>query len=430
MTVNQPKKKDERKRHTKPCKYFQTGTCPLSAALCDFAHIFSSSMPPDVHHSAQFCRFYDAGYCRNGNNCRFRHDPQHYLPVALDPNWINTPRVTLHEANYMPSQYISAYATPPTMLNPICYPPPFWAYESYPQYSPPPPPSHYYPTDFYTPVLQPDYNSRHNSTDSSSITSSLTTASDYPHATQVIIERDLQGPGVEVRNRPEYIVTPLDHDVASTLFSGSSGIAKAKIEDIQAIDFDNNKMQSDSSKPHSKAEHKPYKIVRCKFHRPPKKLCPKGGSCTFIHTNPLSLNNPKEVSREGVSSSGSEKTISPSTKKESEPKLCSPGHTLPPKPLTHIEAERQKGHFAVTWRVISGGVQMGVNKPDIAINLKSNVPTTTLSVADSVARLPVQSLDHSDMTRLSRKRTLSSPSRPTLALVPNSEVTCADNPSF
>ncbi|KAJ3747503.1 hypothetical protein DFH05DRAFT_817039 [Lentinula detonsa] len=327
-------------------------------------------MPPDVYHSAQFCRFYDAGYCRNGNSCRFKHDPQHFLPVAVDPNWINTPQaVTMHEASYMSTPYIFPYIPPSAMSSPICYQLPFGIYDSYPQYSPPLPPlSQYHPADWCPPNLQPNYVSRSSSMDSSSITSSLVTVSEY---SQCITEGNVQEPVAEAASHPEYVTSP-DHCSNSALFRGSSGIAKAKPQEIQATTkTDTNKPKSNSSQPrlHSKPynERKPSKTVRCKFHKPPKKICPKGDNCTFIHSVSSPLTNAKGVSWE-VESSGSQKNNSVSPKKDTDSKLPSPGHTLPAKPLTYFEAERQKGFFAVTWRVISGGVQMGVNQPDSGIS--------------------------------------------------------------
>ncbi|KAJ4501317.1 hypothetical protein C8R41DRAFT_198879 [Lentinula lateritia] len=418
MTVSQPKMKEERKRHTKPCKFFQTGTCPLSAAHCNFAHIFSSIMPPDVHHSAHFCRFYDAGYCRNGNSCRFRHDPQYYLPIAVDPNWISAP--PLHDTGYIPTQYISPYAPPLPVTNAVSYPSPFWLSESYPQFPPPlPPSSQYHPEELYSPVLQPEYISRSNSMDSSSVTSSLATVSDHPHLNNLQVMGLGGAPVVEdPLNKPECIVVPVDHCAGSTLFIGSSGIPKAQLQNIQTTSDDH------SSKLHSNVERKPYKTVRCKFHKPPKRLCPKGDGCTFIHSNPVPLLPSKDSSQ----ASGSEKTTAPSIKITSESKFRSPEHALPSKPLTHIEAERQKGYFAVTWRVISGGVQMGVNKPDSEITLEHDTKTidykhetsmtlpSMFSAVASVcrARSPAQSLDYSHSARVykpPRKRTISNPSR-------------------
>ncbi|KAJ3782984.1 hypothetical protein GGU10DRAFT_378090 [Lentinula aff. detonsa] len=386
-------------------------------------------MPPDVYRSAQFCRFYDAGYCRNGNSCRFKHDPQHFLLVAVDPNGINTPpAVTMHEASYMSTPYIFPYIPPSAMSSPICYQVPFGLYDSYPQYSPPlPPPSQYHPADWYPQNLQPNYVSRSSSMDSSSITSSLVTVSE---SSQCIPEGNVREPVAEGANHPEYVTSP-DHCSNSALFRGSSGIAKAKPQEIQATTkIDTNKPKSNSSQPrlHSKPynERKPSKTVRCKFHKPPKKLCPKGDNCTFIHSDPSPLTNAKGVSWE-VESSGSQKNNSVSPKKDTDSKLPSPGHTLPAKPLTYFEAEREKGFFAVTWRVISGGVQMGVNQPDSGIKhssrapdrknlvLKTPAPAFPNAETDPRPRSPAQSLNRSNPAKIDRpprKRTLSSPSRP------------------
>ena len=46
-------------------------TCPLSADVCDFAHVL-------VNSASRFkvddsCRFYKFGYCANGSRCRFAH---------------------------------------------------------------------------------------------------------------------------------------------------------------------------------------------------------------------------------------------------------------------------------------------------------------------------------------------------------------------
>ncbi|KAJ3848823.1 hypothetical protein EV368DRAFT_86191 [Lentinula lateritia] len=356
-------------------------------------------MPPDVHHSAQFCRFYDAGYCRNGNNCRFRHDPQYYLPIAVDPNWINAP--PLNDTGYIPTQYLSPYAPPLPVTNAVSYPSPFWLSESYPQFPPPlPPPSQCHPEELCSRVLQPGYISRSNSVDSSSVTSSLATVSDHPHLNNLHVIAE--APVVEDSlNKPECIVVPVDH------------------YNIRTTSDDN------SSKLHSNLERKPYKTVRCKFHKPPKRLCPKGDDCTFIHSNPVPLLSSKGSPQ---ASSESEKTTGPSIKMTSESKSRSPEHALPSKPLTHIEAERQKGYFAVTWRVISGGVQMGVNKPDSEITLEHDTRTidyknetsmtlpSMFSAVASVcrARSPAQSLDYphsATVNRPPRKRTISNPSR-------------------
>ncbi|TDL17747.1 hypothetical protein BD410DRAFT_539916 [Rickenella mellea] len=67
------------KRHTKPCVYYQTNSCPLSPDECDFAHIIA---PPDLPYPLKApsstlrskpCRFFVTGSCKQGVWCRFKH---------------------------------------------------------------------------------------------------------------------------------------------------------------------------------------------------------------------------------------------------------------------------------------------------------------------------------------------------------------------
>ncbi|TFK70921.1 hypothetical protein BDN72DRAFT_495384 [Pluteus cervinus] len=67
MQSSPVKKHSQKKRHTKPCKFYQTQTCQLSAEECDFLHIPPS--PPQ----APFCRYYLAGHCSNSDWCRYNH---------------------------------------------------------------------------------------------------------------------------------------------------------------------------------------------------------------------------------------------------------------------------------------------------------------------------------------------------------------------
>ncbi|KAF9030194.1 hypothetical protein BDZ89DRAFT_678652 [Hymenopellis radicata] len=59
-----------KKRHTKPCRYFQVSNCPKSAEECDFAHVIA---PTPITPSSKACRYYLAGNCTNGMWCRFVH---------------------------------------------------------------------------------------------------------------------------------------------------------------------------------------------------------------------------------------------------------------------------------------------------------------------------------------------------------------------
>ncbi|KAK2459693.1 hypothetical protein APHAL10511_008338 [Amanita phalloides] len=59
------------KRHTKPCKYYQTMSCPLPADVCDFAHVPVNPSPGFTIDDP--CRYYQTGFCANGAWCSYSH---------------------------------------------------------------------------------------------------------------------------------------------------------------------------------------------------------------------------------------------------------------------------------------------------------------------------------------------------------------------
>lgn len=50
----------------KPCKFYQLGSCPLTAQQCSFAHFVPAPAP-------RACRYYLQGYCKDGILCRYLH---------------------------------------------------------------------------------------------------------------------------------------------------------------------------------------------------------------------------------------------------------------------------------------------------------------------------------------------------------------------
>ena len=60
----------------KPCVFYQSNSCPLSAAECDFAHILAgASVDPPLLTPLRTkpCKFFAAGRCKDGVWCRFKH---------------------------------------------------------------------------------------------------------------------------------------------------------------------------------------------------------------------------------------------------------------------------------------------------------------------------------------------------------------------
>ncbi|KIK69747.1 hypothetical protein GYMLUDRAFT_52914 [Collybiopsis luxurians FD-317 M1] len=382
MTVNGTKKK----RHTKPCKYFQMGTCPFSGMQCDFAHTLSSAL--DVH-SVVSCKFYESGYCRNGTSCRFWHSPAHPAPIVVDSNWANSPAVT--DRSYIPPWFIPpAYASPHAIpTSTTGYPSPFWIYDSYPQLSPPVTGMSSLP--YLESMNFPIHQSRSNSVEShSSSMSFLDTPTYNPQSdrVQVVGEDDIGESPPTQANDTSAVPAPLSQ---STIKNQVAGV-KAKL------------------KPNCSKESKSYKTVLCKFHNKPPRHCSRGDKCTFIHAN-ASIINDLSSAQGGHSK---KRTVSPES--DSARKPISP--SLPTKPKTRIEAERQKGFYPVTWRVIGGGVLMGVSQPDLEIKYQVDEehqdPKIVLhsslkqefsgGAPDQTFNIPVESRP--------RKRTLSNPSPP------------------
>ena len=69
----------------KPCLYFQTGHCPLSATECDFAHVLVTDdeeldrlKNPQATLRTKPCKFFLSGRCKDGDWCRFKH------PISME----------------------------------------------------------------------------------------------------------------------------------------------------------------------------------------------------------------------------------------------------------------------------------------------------------------------------------------------------------
>ncbi|TEB40042.1 hypothetical protein FA13DRAFT_49589 [Coprinellus micaceus] len=105
------------KRHTKPCKYYQTSKCPYSADVCNFAHVLAP--PIQESKSGVLCRHYAAGQCPDGARCRYRHPddgegPPPYKPDVLrvtipdsQPGWNGTMPHANDKVNHDPAQAYS-----------------------------------------------------------------------------------------------------------------------------------------------------------------------------------------------------------------------------------------------------------------------------------------------------------------------------------
>jgi hypothetical protein len=74
-----------RRRHTKPCRYFQQNRCRYSAEACHFLHVLitqthethpiptHTNMPKKISTRNRVCKYYTAGYCKSGSACHYLH---------------------------------------------------------------------------------------------------------------------------------------------------------------------------------------------------------------------------------------------------------------------------------------------------------------------------------------------------------------------
>ncbi|KAK0487690.1 hypothetical protein IW261DRAFT_1415323 [Armillaria novae-zelandiae] len=101
-----------KKRHTKPCKFFQIAQCPKSAEECNFAHVIG---PTPVNRSTKACRYFLSGSCSNGLWCRFVH--------PVDPEFLENQSA----AGEPPLHYPCYVASPPPFPGVYGGAPPQWS---------------------------------------------------------------------------------------------------------------------------------------------------------------------------------------------------------------------------------------------------------------------------------------------------------------
>ncbi|THH20582.1 hypothetical protein EW146_g794 [Bondarzewia mesenterica] len=118
MRKHQQQSLDER-RHTKPCRFFQKGTCPLSSEHCQFAHVKESDPIKTPRGPIQMCKYRLAGGCGEGDRCRYKHtfpDPMQdpYSPACFQTPFPRTPSYRASVPHpYSPSFYPPAPAPSP-----------------------------------------------------------------------------------------------------------------------------------------------------------------------------------------------------------------------------------------------------------------------------------------------------------------------------
>ncbi|KDR82584.1 hypothetical protein GALMADRAFT_220568 [Galerina marginata CBS 339.88] len=317
------KSQSQKKRHTKPCKFFQVNKCPHPADVCDFAHVIANPGTPSVPESSPaMCRYYYAGSCVNGALCRYRHGNE-------ASEIFNAPISPTSAADWPTS-------TDGTYLD---SPPQYGSYSSFPQsWSS----SAYSLSSSFPPLVEsalfasPPRSRDSIDTCSTSLSSlesdEVVVATEDPqylehphsHQSQVCVMDD--SPVIHV---PPFLPLSYMNPVGTLSPSHSYDFVYSLMGGLKLPG--QMKSRTGGSKSSSKQKALKYKTKPCKFF-PTERGCPNGSACTFVHD-------------EGRSRTSS-----------------------PPSKLSKLEDNVRKNFIPIPWRVIGGGVLVGVQRDEDADN--------------------------------------------------------------
>ncbi|KAF5382463.1 hypothetical protein D9615_002734 [Tricholomella constricta] len=415
-----------KKRHTKPCRFFQTSRCPLSAQECDFAHILSNEAPLQ---SPNLCRYYAAGRCGNGSSCRFRHVMErsegwsHYTKLEdMKPQQHSKYRSDIaaklvDEQDVETAIMLRSPSTSKKMPVPIEVPPPFDArYPASPTgwrspyvnplaspiYSPRIPPPQLYYSEFFS--HSAESSATLSTSTSSSLSDDVIFVTDDPkynehhHQYQSQVRIADEQPHIHVP--PFNIGSPSTHVPVLSLDTsyptlpnmyGTYGFQQPISPSFRSVI--KTRTQSRSASRHKAVN---YRTKPCRFYKADGS-CPNGSECTFIHDEPSPVDSPLSQSEK----------LPP----------C-----LPPKPVSLIDENKKKNFFPISWRVIGGGVLMGEPKTPPAtqdVNFQ-NDEMTFRGTDKKENRAPTKPL--------TRTRSTSTPPTPTTTQVKVESLFSAESP--
>ncbi|KAJ7022705.1 hypothetical protein C8F04DRAFT_1137093 [Mycena alexandri] len=358
------KKPHPKKRHTKPCRYFQTGSCPHAAQEdCDFAHIFGDqpvSLPPPKQ-----CRYYLQGNCTNGIWCQYRHgdssagsdevsllkDYQNVNSLSGRELGIRSPSIQVRPAiGIVPP---AVYIPNPSHFNGMYVGSTPWTYPS-DVHSPLEftPPSHLLPHGaILSPANSIESIDIDNSTPPSSSSSPTSSVSDdgvflptenfgQYYSKSYFGPNEPQSHGVahlgpayeEPFIHPYSQHQPLSVVTAPYAMAPLYEIFSPKSQPSSAGFYSTERFPPRS--PINRQKLASYRTKPCRYFKPGS-VCPNGSTCTFLHVNPNGIDSPPS------------------------PEPVKLQHGLPSKPLSTKEENTRKGYFPISWRVIGGGVLVG-----------------------------------------------------------------------
>ncbi|KAF8964429.1 hypothetical protein BDZ97DRAFT_1919112 [Flammula alnicola] len=381
------KSQSQKKRHTKPCKFFQMNRCPHPPDVCDFAHVIA---PPfneaSTDKGSSMCRYYYAGRCANGAMCKYQHGSEGQSTKPFDSQ---SPAESVADWAAASSSKATYPDSPPLYGTYLPYTQswPSAVYSLHTPFSPQSPESM-----LFAPSTRSRDSIQSIDTTSTSNTSSLESDEvmiltddpkydEHPHShqSQVCVADD----------SPVIHVPPFHHPFLYV--NGTQGLGPGF--DYAYAPGMGVKMPSPTksrigvSKSSLKQKALKYKTKPCKFF-PTEKGCPNGNACTFMHDEP----------RSGTSS------------------------PVPAKPLTAGKDDNARKNFVpIPWRVIGGGVPVSIKKDDD--NDESFDPDADCPIPSKPGNISLPPLKI-----ISRQRSNSIPSTPSITQVKAEHLFSAESP--
>ncbi|KAJ7069543.1 hypothetical protein C8F01DRAFT_1113121 [Mycena amicta] len=340
-----PKRPPQKKRHTKPCRYYQVGTCPHTAQEdCDFAHVYSDQMPPTATVAEpKQCRYWAQGNCTNGIWCQYKHGDaddaallEEYRKLTFAGHGMaEFAQPTSPNASAIPSSGFHA-----TYMSPS---PGLWSPYAYSE-------SYGYPRHPLSMMTTPSASPTHS--ESASTSSDESSAGEhglqqqYPAPVSSPSSYFAPGGGCPgpyvVPVSPGYGPMPSPYSVSMDAYpmSPMSPVFRmhaAPLYDIFGSTHPQMPMQIHRPKMSS------YRTKACRYYKSGS-VCPNGDECTFIHADP----DPMSSNDDDVPSTPESPSPPPSTR-----------DSLPARPISQREEDTRRGYFPISWRVIGGGVLCG-----------------------------------------------------------------------
>lgn len=298
----------EKKIHIKSstvCRYYATGTCRRGSE-CRFVHLQRESVSQEYAYPNEhlmykrICHYYAAGHCRYGSACHFVHSPPENVPQGIPQS----------ECAYLNGHEMHTRTPHKGTANAI--------YTVAPH------------------VVPQGLDARDAFDSSSDIFSSDSTPSDQS------LNAAFQVMSIEESVSSEYLHSPFSQLSPSLQYSNNTDTGYSNL----GYPGYNGGYTPTGLKPRAatrlKAEQGKeiptlYRTKPCKFFST-RKTCPGGTKCRFIH-DVEKYKRPKKADNRACD--------------------ATPSH-LPPKPRSLQEELKARNYYPITWRVIGGGVMMGL----------------------------------------------------------------------